>query len=46
MATLTIGKQNLLFECLQGFEVLRNSLPRIAALPFNNAARPVSFAPS
>jgi hypothetical protein len=44
LATLTIAKQNLLFGCLQEFELLRKSVSHIAALSFEKAAQPIGFA--
>jgi hypothetical protein len=44
MATLTIAKQNLLYQCLQEFDLLRKSVPLVPALSFEKAANPVAFA--
>ena len=44
MATLTVAKQNRLFECLQEFDLLRKSALHVAGLSFEKTAQPVGFA--
>ncbi len=44
LATLTVAKQNLLFECLQEFDLLRKSTLHVPAFSFEKAAQPVGFA--
>jgi hypothetical protein len=43
VATLTIAKQNLLVDYLQGFDLLRKSEPCLATIPFARAVQPVGF---
>jgi hypothetical protein len=44
MVPLTIAKQNLLFDCLQEFDLLRKAAPDVAAWSFEKVAQPVGFA--